>query len=269
MGELVAGFASSHTAMMIRKYDVADSAQRNIRNALSELRMRLLTLSPDLVVVVSSEHLMSFFYDSFPQICISVGTYCTGWGDAGIASFELPIASDFGADLLKTRVASGFDLCWSVNPELDHAFMAPLNLLMRETQIPIVSIFLNASTEPLPPFSRCPQLGTVIRSVVDSRPNSERAVLLGTGRLSHWVGTSGMGKIDVSFDMAFLESIKKGDLDSILNLDVSQVIADAGNGAQEIRSWITIMSAKTRQGRVFAYEPISSWATGIALAQLC
>jgi protocatechuate 4,5-dioxygenase beta chain/2'-carboxy-2,3-dihydroxybiphenyl 1,2-dioxygenase large subunit/2'-aminobiphenyl-2,3-diol 1,2-dioxygenase large subunit len=268
MGILVAGYGVSHTAMMLRKYRPEDRAHQAVHEAFGRLREEVDRLAPDLMVVIGSEHLNSFDYECFPQICVGIGETCTGWGDGGVASARLPLAGGFAAQLLEDGVEAGFDLAFSANPRIDHAFMAPLTLIRPEMDIPVVPVFQNASTEPLPPLSRSADLGLLIRDVVARRPAAERIVLLGTGGLSHWVATPQMGSVNTDFDRRFLDLVRDGDLEALVAMKVAELVAEAGNGAPEIRNWVTVMAAQQAAGAVLAYESVPDWATGIALARL-
>jgi protocatechuate 4,5-dioxygenase beta chain/2'-carboxy-2,3-dihydroxybiphenyl 1,2-dioxygenase large subunit/2'-aminobiphenyl-2,3-diol 1,2-dioxygenase large subunit len=292
MASLVGAYATSHTAMIIRKFRPDDAAHVAVHEAFARVRREVDRLAPDLLVVIGSEHLKSFGYECFPQICVGIGETATGWGDGGVASAELPLAGSFAAQLLADGVDAGFDLAFSANPRIDHGFMAPLTLIRPEMDIPVVPVFQNANTEPLPPLWRCAQLGELLGGVIARRPAAERVVVLGTGGLSHWVGTPEMGRINQDFDERFLDHVRAGDLESILAMKTADVLAEAGNGAPEIRNWVTAMAAaatwsggaapepgsatargpgRTRQaprGTVLAHESVPDWATGIALARL-
>jgi hypothetical protein len=292
MGTLVGAYATSHTAMIIRKFRPGDDVHAAVHEAFAQVRAEVARLAPDLLVVIGSEHLNSFSYDCFPQICIGIGETATGWGDGGVASAELPLAGAFAAQLLTDGVAAGFDFAFSANPRIDHAFMAPLTLIRPEMDIPVVPVFQNANTEPLPPLWRCAELGDLLRDVIARRPVAERVVVLGTGGLSHWVGTPEMGRINADFDETFLQNVQAGDLGSILAMKTADVLAEAGNGAPEIRNWVTVMAAASvregggapelvaepgpgarraprgPRGVVLAYRSVPDWATGIALARL-
>lgn len=268
MGEVVAGYGVSHTAMILSKYQADNPAHRRVHRAFDQIRATIAHLAPDLIVVVSSEHLMSFDYKAFPQICIGIGQTCVGWGEAGIPSASMPLAGDFAEQLLEYGLEAGFDLAFSGNPRLDHGFMTPLTLIRPEMDIPVVPVWQNASTPPLPPLWRSAAFGGCIREFITRWPTAERVVLVGAGGLSHWVATPGMGHINTEFDRRFLAAIQSGDLDNITSMKLSDVITEAGNGAPEIRNWITVMAAAPGPGIVLAYEPIPDWATGIAVAEL-
>lgn len=268
MGVVVAAYGVSHTAMIIRKFRPEDAVHRTVHEAFAKLRAEVASLSPDVIVVVSSEHLNSFRFDCFPQMCVGIGNTCTGLGDGGVAAAKIPLASDFAGMLLEEGVGAGFDLAFSVDPQLDHAFMTPLTLLRPEMDLPVVPVWQNASTEPLPPLWRAAQLGRLLAAVIAQRPKDERVLLVGAGGLSHWVGTPQMGAINVHFDTTFLNAVRGGDLETIVAMKSDDIRDEAGNGAPEIRNWLTVMAAHPGRGEVLTYEPMREWATGIAVARL-
>lgn len=268
MAQIVGGYGISHTAMAIRRYDSAIPAEARIRAEFEQLQKAIEALAPDCIVMVSSEHLKTFFYDNFPQICVGLGNTCRGWGDAGVAAADVPIAGDLASYLVEFGINAGFDLSWAVEPRLDHGFMCPLTLLTPKMNIPIVPIFTNSSTAPLPPLSRYVSLGKMIKAAVESYATTDRVVLIAAGGLSHWIATNEMGQINETFDRWFLNCVEKGDLSALAELSNADIAVQGGNGGQEIRNWVTIMAAGSGPGKILCYEPIQRWATGMALARL-
>jgi protocatechuate 4,5-dioxygenase beta chain/2'-carboxy-2,3-dihydroxybiphenyl 1,2-dioxygenase large subunit/2'-aminobiphenyl-2,3-diol 1,2-dioxygenase large subunit len=254
--------------MMVRKFDAGVPAHVRVHDAFTALGREIAMLSPDVLIVVGSEHLNTFTYDCLPQICIGIGDSATGWGDAGVASATVPIASAVAERVLTGAIAHGFDAAWSANPRLDHGFMTPLTLLRPRMDIPIVPVFVNASTEPLGPVSRCWSFGEMLGRVLASDTVAARVVILATGGLSHWVGTPQMGEINVAFDHAFLDAMEAGDMSAMITMPSDELTAQAGNGGQEVRNWLAAIAARPGPGATLAYEPVSEWATGIALARL-
>jgi hypothetical protein len=77
----------------------------------------------------------------------------------------------------------------------------------------------------------------------------------------------GVGDIDEEFDHWFLDIPERGDVRSILDLPDDELEL-AGNGAHEIRSWLTIAGAVApATGRTLAYEPIHPWITGMGVSR--
>jgi aromatic ring-opening dioxygenase catalytic subunit (LigB family) len=165
-------------------------------------------------------------------------------------------------------VEGGFDISFAQEMPLDHAFMVPIHILTPKRDLPIVPIFTNCAAPPLPTVRRCFQLGQALRRLITSWNGEARVALLGTGGISHWVGTPETGKVNESFDRRFLDLFCSGDGETLCGY-TNPMIEEAGNGAHEIRNWVTLLGAAGEaRGRVLAYEPIPPWITGIGLAQL-
>ena len=100
---------------------------------------------------------------------------------------------------------------------------------------------------------------------MDAWPVPQRVALIGTGGLSHWVGMPGMGRINADFDRWFLDRLSTGRADDVLSLTDAK-LEEAGNGAHEIRSWLTVAGAVGgKPARVLVYEPVSAWVTGMGV----
>jgi aromatic ring-opening dioxygenase catalytic subunit (LigB family) len=164
--------------------------------------------------------------------------------------------------LLREALSSGFDLAFAEDVALDHGSMVPLFLVDPETRVPVVPVIVNNIAEPMPAPERIYQLGSLLRRVVSLRPKGGRVAILGTGGLSHWVGTPEQGRINVSFDERFLELAAQGKGGDLAAWSAEE-IGKGGNGAHEVRNWIGVMGAFPElKGEVVAYEPVVQWATG-------
>lgn len=268
MASLVAGYGVAHTGMMITEFRPGVESHERVYAGFERVRREIEELKPDVLVMFGADHLNTFGYSCLPQICIGIGTSCTGWGDGGVPEVPVAIAGDLAAGILQAGVAEGFDLAFSVDPRIDHAFMAPLSLLRPGFDLPIIPVFMNTNTPPLAPLGRAAELGRLVAHAIESSATDSRVVVVGTGGLSHWVGTPQMGHINTEFDAAFLRSVEAGDLDAIVALTNADLIAVAGNGTPEIRTWAAAMACRPEPGTVLAYEAVGEWATGIAVARL-
>jgi hypothetical protein len=75
----------------------------------------------------------------------------------------------------------------------------------------------------------------------------------------------GMGRINEAFDRWLLDRLAAGRAEELLALTDADV-ERAGNGAHEIRSWLTVAGAVPgRPARVLAYEPVAGWVTGMGV----
>lgn len=310
MSKIVAAFATSHTALMIRARDAADKKQvDNVMRGFEEVRRRLKEAAADVLIVIGSDHYKTFFLDNMPLFCIGIGQECEGWGEAGVPKYKVKVHQELARFLLREAIDSGFDLSFSLDMPLDHAFMCPLHFIMPEMDIPIVPLFQNSYAPPIPSPRRCYQLGEVLRRAIDKRPEKERVALLATGGLSHTVPISNwmnepsdefgpqrlefmihgkrqvdselerqmlskikefvdkeLGRINESFDRKVLGLIAEGKYEALADYTYKQIEAEGGNGAQEIRNWITLLGAvPDRKAEVLVYEPVQKWLTGIAI----
>ncbi len=296
MSTLVTGFATSHTALMIRARDLADPQQvSNVMGAMEEVKLRLKNAAVDALIVIGSDHGKSFLLDNMPAFCIGVGPECEGWGDAGVPVYKVKVHQELATYLLNEAMDSGFDPAFSAEMKLDHGFMCPLHFIRQEMDIPIVPIFINASSPPMPSFKRCYRLGSVLRTAIEKRPTDERIAILATGGLSHTVPQvdefmfrskrendpdmerkklakikdfvdRGLGRINEAFDRKILESLTEGRDGELIDKTYAQIEAEGGNGAQEIRNWVALLGAMSdRRAEVLVYEPVAKWLTGIAI----
>ena len=108
-----------------------------------------------------------------------------------------------------------------------------------------------------------PALGEAVRSF----PEPLRVAVVGAGGLSHHVGTPTVGDIDEEFDRWFLDRLEQGRIEELLDLTDAEIEL-AGNGAHEIRSWLTVAGAAAPgTARTLAYEPVYPWITGMAVSR--
>ena len=108
--------------------------------------------------------------------------------------------------------------------------MVPLHFLTPQLDLPIVHIHQATSIGPRPPLKRCYKLGALIREFIESRPASERVAIVGTGGLSHWIGSPRMGEVNAEWDQALLQMLverRDDDLLAMSNADI-EVAGDGG-----------------------------------------
>ena len=85
---------------------------------------------------------------------------------------------------------------------------------MPDLEIPVVIVFLNAYSPPLPSARRCYELGLAIRELLDER--TERVAIYGSGGLSHDPNGPRAGWIDEPFDRWVLDRIAWGNWRRVL-----------------------------------------------------
>jgi aromatic ring-opening dioxygenase catalytic subunit (LigB family) len=268
MAELVAAFCASHAPLITAAPETADpGAKDRLYAGMAELRRELEAARPTVLVICSNEHFSNFFLDNFPPFCVGIGDANRGpvenW--LRVDHCDIPGHRPFGTWLVKHGYEHGFDLSFSEELQLDHGVMTMVHLLTPNLDLPIVPIIMNCAVKPMPTLRRAYQLGAYLRLAIDHCPADERVAILGAGGISHWVGMPGMGRVNDEFDHWFLNVMSEGRAETLLNL-TDEEIEQAGNGAHEIRAWLTVAGAMgPRPSRVLAYEPVTQWVTGMGI----
>jgi len=162
-------------------------------------------------------------------------------------------------DLLDKLIGSGFDMGYSQDAVLGHAFAAVYEWVIEKRPIPVVPIFVNAYLPPLPTTRRCQALGQAIAKVIANRP--ERVAIIASGGMSHFPGTWKYPKPAYDFDYWAIAQMEKGNHEALLNLTNAQ-LDEVGN--TEMLSWMILFGAIGNQpGELITYQP--TWHHGHAV----
>jgi aromatic ring-opening dioxygenase catalytic subunit (LigB family) len=270
MATIVWGACTAHTAAMNRRPPGTDPAQADrVFAAFQHLHDTLIASKPDALVVVGTDHFMTFNYDAVPTFAIGTGDSFQSWGEGNSPNRRFRGHDALSIELVEGLVAADFDVLRVDEMRVDHAFATPLGFLLGDTELPVIPIYVNCTVTPLPSHARCRAFGQALGKVLRAQAAAPRVAVVGTGGLSHWIGVPRTGDINESFDHDFLDRFVVGDLSGLVALDSDRVIEEAGNGAAEIRNWIIASEAICPQRRTqLAYEPVRSWKTGIGLVEL-
>lgn len=272
MAEIVAIHATSHTPVMVNFADAAPEADRTaIFNAFRSVGREILAARPDTVVVVSDDHVHNFFLNNFPAFCIgaadSYPTPVEHW--LKVDRRTLRGDTQLGAWLLGEALNSGFDPSFSMELTLDHGVITPLHLADVAADVAVVPILVNCVQPPLPPMARALQWGHFLGRALRAYPGCERVAVLATGGISHDIATPRMGLLNEGFDREFLRLLAAGD-DTALVRHATEHVNEAGNGAEEIRTWLVAHgAAQACEGRfeTLLYQGVAHWYTGIGLGR--
>jgi aromatic ring-opening dioxygenase catalytic subunit (LigB family) len=270
MAELVIATCSSHAPMMAASRESAPEAQREaFFGALGHVRQEFADRGVTAIVIVSNEHFTNFFYEQIPQLCVGVAPRHFGpvepW--LGIEQRYRPGHAELAEHVVRGLLDGGVDASFSHELRLDHGVVSVVDELTRGHDLPLVPIIQNCAVAPMAPLRRCMHVGAALGEAIRSAPTDDRVALIGAGGLSHWVGHPRTGDIDDEFDRWFLDHLCTGDLEPILSLTDEQ-LEQAGNGAHEIRSWLTVAAAAGGTARMLAYEAIHPWITGMGVVDV-
>jgi 2,3-dihydroxyphenylpropionate 1,2-dioxygenase len=306
MSEIVFGVGASHSTLMNTHWEQTvhlDRAER-FRDSLALARKQLVAAAPDTVVLVGSNHFRGFWLDLIPSFTIGVDE-CIASGESGTPkgpqTVDVPLARHLANTLVED---AGFDIAFSARLQIDHGQSHAIQYLLAGLELPIVPIVVNVFAPPLPTLARCEALGRAIRTAVTAFPDDRRVAVIGSGGLSHrlpWPdwrdphgadeefiasawrnGRDGWQRYDArrreiiraaeaainpDFDHEFLSLLESGEAARIAEYTTEQLEKKAGNGAQEIRTWLIMAAALGHvPGHRLAYEQLPEWLTGMGVA---
>jgi aromatic ring-opening dioxygenase catalytic subunit (LigB family) len=270
MAEIVGAFATSHTPVMLNFPDAIDKADRgDIYAGFLRVGAALARSKPDVVVVISDDHLHNFYLDNFPAFCIGASDVYRAPAEHWLKAerHELKGNAAVSGHLIREALNAGFDPAFSMHLTLDHGVLTPLVLAGISTQVTVVPILVNCVQPPMPTMRRCLEWGRMLRNAIHSCDGVGRVALLATGGISHDVGTPRMGFVNEVFDREFLRLLATKEQDELVRFCTAHV-NEAGNGGEEIRNWLVVHGATA--GAQFVtdyYKAVPGWYTGIALGQ--
>lgn len=266
MAEFVGGFATSHTLMA--SAGVEEKAGR-VTDGLVEIGRRLRALEPEVVLLVSNDHLFTFNLQLQAPFIVGVDDSHAPYGDMDIPRTPHRGHRAFAEEFIAFAATQGFDLAAAQGLRLDHGMAVPLMFIDPDRELHIVPLYLNLMMRPMPSFARCLELSGVLRGFVQDHCNSaRRVVVVGAGGLSHWVGLEKVA-VNEAWDRQFLADLCAGDLSRWLQKTESEVEAEAGNGGLEIIHWLFMATATgAHSAEIIYYEPMIEWMTGMGGIQV-
>ncbi|KHK92940.1 DODA-type extradiol aromatic ring-opening family dioxygenase [Novosphingobium malaysiense] len=272
MAEVVGGFLMPHNPMLAMARDVADRAQTKVVfDAFETIVQRVKDLNADTVIVIGDDHYTNFGPHCIPAYLIAIGDV-EGPVEPFLGIERSPIENNvpLANHILKTGYGEGIDWAYAKALTVDHSVAIPYHLAVRDVPgLKTIPVYLNAGVDPLLPSRRAFQVGQSIRRAIESWEGDERVVVYGTGGISHWVGSTGMGRVNAELDQRILDMCVAGDVDGLIAMPDEMVEAEGGNGCLEIKNWICAMGAMPgAKADVIAYEAMQAWITGMGFAEL-
>jgi 2'-aminobiphenyl-2,3-diol 1,2-dioxygenase, large subunit len=261
MAEIVGGFASSH--ILMSSQGVEERAGR-VTDGMTEIGKRLRATDPDLVVIVTNDHMFNLNLTIQAPFVIGTADSYTPFGDLNVPREPRPGNRAFANEFIRYASDNGFDLAKAEDIRPDHGVSVPLLFADPSRRIPVVPLYLNLLMDPMPSATRCWALAqTLRRFVTESCTTAKRVVVLGAGGLSHWVGHE-RNDVNEAWDRAFLADMSAGRFSRWVEKTQSDIESEAGNGGLEIIHWLFMAAATGARGAdVVYYEPMIEWMTGM------
>ena len=249
-----------------------DATLARYRAAFDGLRRQIEEYRPEALIIVGSDRSEMFTRINTPTFSIFTGPEVTAADGISAApetvkgTYKIRCDGTLATAILDGLVQKEFEMSWGSEFKpvggsvVSHMVSAPYKALVPNMNIPVVPLFINAYSPPLPPASRCWDLGVTLREILAERP--ERVAILASGGLSYDVA----GRwVDEPFDRWILDSLQSGKAEKLKRLftfDSENLRGPTG----EIRSWITVAAAAGGKARVVDYIPSRQAKTGAAFA---
>jgi len=259
MGEIVAAVGTCHTPYLFTRppdenpeqLDQAGAAMRELGTVLDETK-------PDVILFLGSDHVETFSVTCVPTFAIIAGSRAIA-KFAG-RDYDLPIHREMAEDLLSRLITQhDFDVAYSEDAELGHAFAVPFEYVIGNRNIPVIPFFTNVYVPPLPTPRRCAAFGKAIAEIVKSRP--ERVALVASGGMSHFPGTRKYLHPEFNFDRWLVAQFEAGNPDALLNMTQTQ-LDEVGN--TEMLNWAILFGAiGPLAGELIDYIP--TWHHGLCM----
>jgi aromatic ring-opening dioxygenase catalytic subunit (LigB family) len=228
-------------------------------------RDRAAALAPDVIVVVASDHLHMLMTANMPAFMIGKAPLMRAVHPSEERSFGLTRSSLKGdprlaGHLLAAGLARSFDYAFSDEPWLDHSFVVPLLFLTPELDVPVVPVFTNANSPPIPPAARFAELGEQLASAISSAPGDARVLMVGSGHLAFELGGPrqflGVSP-DQEFDRSAISWMRHGDLDAAVSGSTFDRLTEAGNETYQFLNFVTCLAAGGSRPATVAAGPES------------
>lgn len=259
MGEIVAAVGTCHTPYMFTRPPDENPEQLDLcGKAMQELGTVLDETKPDVVIFLGSDHVETFSVTCIPSFAIIAGTRAIA-RFAG-REYEVPIHREMAEDMLEKLITRhDFDIAYSEDAELGHAFAIPFEYVLGGRDIPIIPFFANVYVPPLPTPQRCAALGKAMAEIIKGRP--ERVALVASGGMSHFPGTTKYLHPEFDFDRWLVAQMEAGNADALLSMTQSQ-LDEVGN--TEMLNWAVMFGAIGPQpGELIEYIP--TWHHGLCM----
>jgi gallate dioxygenase len=224
---------------------------QSYRRAASELK----AMQPDVLLIFTTDHLNTFFFENLPILAIGVGEEFAGPNDevVTVSRRTVPSREAFARHLHSNVVLAGFDLALVQEFEVDHSTIVPLHFLTPQLDVPVIPIFVSTHNPPRPSSERCFHLGEAIRAAVERWSEPLRVVAIGSGSFSFDVhghlSPPGrpVGVPDPAWVHRVAEHLERNTISQLIDEATPERFAQAGNVSGEILNWIAMMGASAGQ----------------------
>jgi aromatic ring-opening dioxygenase catalytic subunit (LigB family) len=214
----------------------------------ADLRRELEASRADVLLIFANDHFNTFFLNNFPLFAVGAAPSTAGPNDfTPMPRYEIPVAEQLAAHIHATGISNGFDQTLCQEFEVDHAFAVPVHFLAPHVKLPILPIFVNCFSSPLPLAERAHAFGRMIGGAIRSHKEDLRVAILASGSFSLEIGgpqippNERSGVPDRAWVERIVECMKNHRVADLIMEATPLQMARAGNAGGELLNWIAML----------------------------
>jgi hypothetical protein len=249
LAQVVAAYGLPHTPFfpwLVQK----DGPQSPTGQLFAKARASLEAARPDVIVILDTDHLNTFFLDNLPVFAVGVTEAFTGPNDEprAVPVYTIRSLPQLATHIRERAVRAGFDVALLQDFEVDHSVIVPLHFVTPDMGIPVIPVFINGHIPPLPSAQRCFGLGAAIRTAIEGWSHPLRVAVVGTGSFSLevWGPRIDPGKSDGVPDPDWVHQvcghIQQSDVAGLITAATEARMLQAGNVGGELLNWIAMLA---------------------------
>lgn len=273
MAEIVAAMAMTHSPGLTGWFTRASQEyQRLALQATAEMRQRLEAARPDVLVMVSNDHLLNWPINNVPEYTVGIAEEHVGpadWFDEwlGMEQYRVPGHASLARFLVNEAARRRVSLAYlGGEMQFDDGISVPTHYLNPDARFRLVPVTMNCTVPPIPTPARAYEVGRVLRDALRAWPGPERIAVVATGGLSHEPGGPRYFWVDEEFDRWFLDLLKRGDHAALLRECTLERMEAAGSGGTaELLAWVLVLPFTAGPADVLAYMPAIAWRSGTGM----
>ena len=236
------------------------------------MRRRVEAARPDVILLVSNDHLLNWPINNTPEYTVGIGAEHVGpadWYDEwlALAKYRIPGHPALARYLVNEGARRRLALSYLREMQFDDGVSVPMHYLNPAGDIPLVPVTMNCTVPPIPTPARAYEVGTTLRDMLrDYSSGDERVAVVATGGLSHEPGGPRYFWVDEAFDRWFLGLLERGDHAALLRECTLERMEAAGSGGTaELLAWILALAFTSGPAEVLAYMPAVAWRSGTGM----
>jgi protocatechuate 4,5-dioxygenase beta chain len=249
----------------------SEDYQQQALRATAEMRRRLEAARPDVLLMVSNDHLLNWPINNMPDYTVGIGEEHVGpaeWFDEWLAmeQYRVPGHADLARFLVNEGARRRLSLAWLRGMQFDDGISVPTHYLNPDARFRLIPLTMNCTVPPIPTPASAYATGGTLREIVKAWPGRERVAVVATGGLSHEPGGPRYFWVDEEFDRWFLDLLKRGDHAALLaECTLERMEAAGSGGTAELLAWIVALAFTRGPADVLAYMPAVAWRSGTGM----